>query len=154
MVASDVRPLRDIPLRVTVAGVQVTGEIVSLTPSDMSVVILSPVSELGTCLHVPHFAMYPINWLATYADGTTTAITARGQERREPVGDPCTTTHRDGQRGGGCTRSVQAAGPDWRNGMVEDMPVAVTTGVMTLSEFASLTPLVAAVGKAVAGRLT
>jgi len=85
MVASGVRPLRDIPLRVTVAGVQVTGEIVSLTPSDMSVVILSPVSELGTCLHVPHFAMYPINWLATYADGTTTAITARGQERAESL---------------------------------------------------------------------
>jgi hypothetical protein len=71
-----------LPLRTTVDGVEVTGEIVSLTPNDMRVVIGSPVSGLGTMLHVPHFAMVAKgNWLAT--DGNH--ITERGQQRAEEL---------------------------------------------------------------------
>ena len=47
----ELTPFRNIPIRITVDGVEVTGEVVYLTPNDMSVVISSPVSGLGTGLH-------------------------------------------------------------------------------------------------------
>ena len=67
----DLVPLRNIPVRIVVDGVEVVGEIVSLYPNDMSVVITSPISGLGTDLHVPHFAMASSNWLATFDAGRT-----------------------------------------------------------------------------------
>jgi hypothetical protein len=74
-------PLRDIPVRITVEGQEVAGEITFLTPNNMMVVILTPVTGLGTSLHVPHFAMAPVNWLASLSERTTTAITRRGRSR-------------------------------------------------------------------------
>ena len=73
-----------IPISTVIQGVEVAGEITYLAPNDMSVVILSPVSGLGTSLHVPYFAMERINWLATHEmiDGEKVAVlTERGRER-------------------------------------------------------------------------
>lgn len=76
------KPARGISVRIVVDGVEVTGEIISLTRNDMRVVIQSPVSGLGTVLHVPHFAMVAkTNWLAN--DDNT--ITERGQQRAEDL---------------------------------------------------------------------
>ncbi|CAN5581431.1 hypothetical protein BH23ACI1_BH23ACI1_12400 [soil metagenome] len=47
----------------------------------MVVVLRSPSRAWRTALHVPHFAMYPVNWLATFDDGRTVAITSRGGQR-------------------------------------------------------------------------
>lgn len=78
-----ITPLRNIPVRTIVDGVEVVGEIVAVTPNDMSVVIHSPATGLGTGLHVPHFAMAECNRLATCAGHTTTAMTARGKQQAE-----------------------------------------------------------------------
>jgi hypothetical protein len=70
-----------IPVRITVDGIAVTGEITALCANDMSVVILTPVSGLATGLHVPWFAAgYPQNLLC---DGA--GITKRGRERAESL---------------------------------------------------------------------
>ena len=82
---AEIIPLRNIPIRIIVDGEEVTGEIDCLTPNNMSVVILSPVSGLGTGLHVPAIAMAPVNWLATYTGRTTTAITERGRSRAKDL---------------------------------------------------------------------
>jgi hypothetical protein len=47
----------------------------------MCVVLRSPSGGWRTGLHVPHFAMYPVNWLATFDDERTVAITSRGRRR-------------------------------------------------------------------------
>jgi|SoiMethySBSTD1v2_1073268.scaffolds.fasta_scaffold19116_9 hypothetical protein len=53
-------PSRAIPVRIVVNDIEIAGEIVSLGPWDMSVVIHSPVRDLGTGLHIPWFkAEYP-----------------------------------------------------------------------------------------------
>lgn len=82
---SELRPLRGIPLEIVVDGVAVTGIIDFLWPNDLSVVITShgPGRRNGT--HVPHFAMYPVNWLAQYEGRRTIAITPRGQQRAESL---------------------------------------------------------------------
>jgi hypothetical protein len=73
---------RKIPIRTVVDGVEVEGEIVSLHKNDISVVITSPVTGLGTGLHVPHFAMDQQNWLATSDGGP---LTERGQRKAEEL---------------------------------------------------------------------
>ena len=75
----------NIPVRTVVDGVEITGEIVSLYRNDMSVVITSPVSGLGAGTHVPHFAMVPMNWLATSDGGGASTLTERGQRRAEDL---------------------------------------------------------------------
>jgi hypothetical protein len=79
------RPLRGIPLEITVDGVTVSGFIDFLWVNDLTVVITShgPGRRNGT--HVPHFAMYPMNYLASYEGKRTTAITPRGQQRAESL---------------------------------------------------------------------
>jgi hypothetical protein len=74
------KPLRNIPVRTVVEGVQVVGRIIRLWPNDLEVEITSPVGGLGTELHVPHFAMYRVNWLATWEGRQTKAITKRGEQ--------------------------------------------------------------------------
>ena len=73
--------LRNIPIQIIVEGVEITGAIVSLRYNDMSVVILSPVSGLGTGLHVP--------WLmagsAKYHLANESGITARGILRAQDL---------------------------------------------------------------------
>jgi hypothetical protein len=69
--------LRNIPIQIVVDGVEITGEILFARFNDMSVVIRSPVSGLGTGLHVPWFRYgYP-----QFALATRDALTNRG--RRE-----------------------------------------------------------------------
>ena len=48
-------PEQPIPISIVVEGVTLTGEIVSLSRTDMSVVILSPISGFGTGLHIPWY---------------------------------------------------------------------------------------------------
>ncbi len=82
----DIRPLTNIPVTTVVDGVEIRGIVEALWPNDMIVVITSPVDTLRTRLHVPHFAMYPCNRLATtHASGQTTAMTQRGRERAESL---------------------------------------------------------------------
>jgi hypothetical protein len=71
-------PLRDIPVETIVDGVTVTGIIATLYPNDITVVITSPVSGWESGLHVPHFAMHPASWLATWEGKRAVAITTRG----------------------------------------------------------------------------
>jgi hypothetical protein len=74
-------PLRNVPIHITVEDVAVSGEILTVYPNDMSVIITQPVSGLGTMLHVPAFAMARVNWLATLDGQNTVAVTERGWER-------------------------------------------------------------------------
>jgi hypothetical protein len=76
-------PLRNVPIHMNVDGVTVVGEILTLSPNDMTVVIKEPFSGFGTYLHVPHFAMCAVNWLATFEGRKTTAIL----KRRNPCAD-------------------------------------------------------------------
>jgi hypothetical protein len=67
-------PLRNIPIQIVIDGVKVYGEILSARFNDISVVIHSPVSGLGTGLHVPWFR----NGYPQFALATRTALTERG----------------------------------------------------------------------------
>jgi hypothetical protein len=72
-------PLRNIPISITVDGVEVHGEILSLHPNDISVVITSPVSGLGNAVHIPHRHGAPCR-----VDGwQTKAVTAYGRATAE-----------------------------------------------------------------------
>jgi hypothetical protein len=67
-------PLSHIPIQTVVDGVEISGEILFARFNDMSVVIHSPVSGLGTGLHVPWFRYgYP-----QFALATRDSITERG----------------------------------------------------------------------------
>jgi hypothetical protein len=67
-------PLRNIPIQIVVDGVEITGQILFARFNDMSVVIHSPVSGLGTGLHVPWFRYgYP-----QYALASRASLTERG----------------------------------------------------------------------------
>jgi hypothetical protein len=67
-------PLRNIPIRLVVDGIEITGEILFARFNDISVVIHSPVSGLGTGLHVPWFRYgYP-----QFALATRMGLTERG----------------------------------------------------------------------------
>jgi hypothetical protein len=79
------RPLRGIPLEISVEGVTVTGTIESLYINDLTVVITSHGAGRRNGTHVPSFAMYKVNWLAEYEGHETTAITPRGQQRAESL---------------------------------------------------------------------
>jgi hypothetical protein len=79
---NNLAPLRNIAIAITVEGVRVTGEIVTLYPNDLNVIITSPISGLGTGLHVPHFAM-GAKALATMRGYTTDAINEHGQRQAE-----------------------------------------------------------------------
>ena len=68
-------PLRNIPIAITVDEVEVRGEISTLYPNDITVVIISPVSGLRTGVHIPHFAM------GACAVGTSTGLTPYGRRR-------------------------------------------------------------------------
>ena len=66
--------LRNIPIQIVVDGVEIAGEILFARFNDMSVVIRSPASGLGTGLHVPWFRYgYP-----QFALATRVALTERG----------------------------------------------------------------------------
>lgn len=72
-------PLRNIPIHIVVDGIEITGEILFARFNDMSVVIRSPVSGLGTGLHVPWFRYgYP-----QFALATRLALTERGTREAE-----------------------------------------------------------------------
>ncbi len=75
MIDSDTpEPLRNIPVEIVVDGIAIAGEILFARFNDMSVVIHSPVSGLGTGLHVPWFRYgYP-----QFALATRTGLTERG----------------------------------------------------------------------------
>jgi hypothetical protein len=92
-------PLRDLPIQITVDGVTVSGVITALYPNDIAVEITEPFIDLRTALHVPHFAMYPVNRLATWEGDKTTAITERGRERAEWL-LRCLYAHGRGNPGG------------------------------------------------------
>jgi len=77
------KPLRNIPLEITVDGVKVEGFIDYLYPNDMTVVITSHEAGRRHGTHVPHFTDYPMNRLALSDGKRTTTITPRGQERAE-----------------------------------------------------------------------
>jgi hypothetical protein len=79
------KPIRNIPVSTVVDGVALAGRITVLWPNDMLVVMTAPFPGWGTGLHVPHFAMYPCNWLATYSGERTIAITERGRRRAEDL---------------------------------------------------------------------
>ena len=67
-------PLRNIPIQIVVDGIAITGEVLFARFNDMSVVICSPTSGLGTGLHVPWFRYgYP-----QFALATCDALTDRG----------------------------------------------------------------------------
>lgn len=67
-------PLRNIPIQIVVDGIAITGQVLFARFNDMSVVICSPVSGLGTGLHVPWFRYgYP-----QFALATRDALTDRG----------------------------------------------------------------------------
>jgi hypothetical protein len=72
MIDSDTpEPLRNIPIQIVVDGIEITGEVLFARFNDLSVVIHSPASGLGTGLHVPWFRYgYPQFALAT-RDGLT-----------------------------------------------------------------------------------
>ncbi len=76
-------PLRNVPVRITVDDVVVTGVITSLYPNDMTVEIRSPCRGFSTGLHIPYFLMYRQNWLATYEGEATTTMTECGRARAE-----------------------------------------------------------------------
>lgn len=66
--------LRNIPIRIVDDGIEITGEILFARFNDLSVVIQSPVSGLGTGLHVPWFRYgYP-----QFALATSAGLTERG----------------------------------------------------------------------------
>ena len=72
------RPLRRLPLRITVDGVAVIGTITYLSPSDLIVARHRRTEEM----HVPHFAMVgPMNWYATFEGRQTVAITSLGRRQ-------------------------------------------------------------------------
>jgi len=77
------KPLRNIPLEITVDGVKVEGFIDYLYPNDMTIVITSHEAGRRHATHVPHFADYPMNRLALSDGKRTTTITPREQERAE-----------------------------------------------------------------------
>jgi hypothetical protein len=77
-------PLENIPLCISVNGVEVTGTILSLFPNDIEVAIASTGKHKG--LHVPYFAMYEQNRFATTDRlGNTAGITERGRQRAEEL---------------------------------------------------------------------
>jgi hypothetical protein len=84
-ISSNLIPLKNITVTTVADGVELSGVITAVRPNEMSVVITSPVAGLGTDLHVPHFAMYPGNWLATDDGHRTRALTERGQRRAEDL---------------------------------------------------------------------
>lgn len=66
--------LRNIPITIVVDDIEISGEILFARFNDMSVVIHSPVSGLGTGLHVPWFRYgYP-----QFALATRNGLTERG----------------------------------------------------------------------------
>ena len=75
--ASEFIPLRDIPISIVVDEVVVQGEVESLIPADMSVVITAPATGLGALVHVPYLAM-GAHALATYSGRQTRSITPHG----------------------------------------------------------------------------
>jgi len=76
-------PERNLLIQLDIDGVVVVGEILRLSPNDIEVEIKAPFSGFRTRLHVPHFAMYEVNWLATCDRRETTSLTERGRERAE-----------------------------------------------------------------------
>ena len=82
---TNLTPLHDIPVTTAQDGIEIRGVVQALWPNDMIVVITSPVSGLKADLHVPHFAMYRCNWLATFSGGRTIAMTDRGRQRAESL---------------------------------------------------------------------
>ena len=74
--------LTNIPLEISVNGTTVTGFIDFVCATDLAVVITSHGAGRRNSTHVPHFAMYPVNWLAR-TEGEQTTITPRGQQRAE-----------------------------------------------------------------------
>lgn len=83
---TNITPLTNIPVTTVVDGVEIRGVVEAVWPNDMVVVITSPVDTLRTFLHVPSFAMYPCNRLATTcATGRTIAMTERGRQRAESL---------------------------------------------------------------------
>jgi hypothetical protein len=85
MAHTKIIPLRDVPFEISVDGVTLKGRILWLYPNDIEVEILEPFNGLRTGVHVPYFAMYPVNRLATTVAGHTTALTTRGRERAEQL---------------------------------------------------------------------
>ena len=115
----EITPLRNIPIRITVDDRIVVGEIIAVWPNDMVVEIAQAISgrKLRTSLHVPHFAMHRINWLATMdKELRTTALTERGRERAKSLllelYDRC--------RGKGTGWGIDVLGPDGWKRLEED----------------------------------
>jgi hypothetical protein len=78
---NEIIPLRNQSIQTSVDGVTVVGGIPYLAPNGMIVEIKEPFSGFKTSLHVPAFAMYELNWLATMEGRGTTGITERGRQR-------------------------------------------------------------------------
>jgi len=76
--------LTNIPLEISVNGTAVTGFIDFVCWTDLVVVITSHRAGRRNSTHVPHFAMYRVNWLAR-REGSRTTITPRGQHRAESL---------------------------------------------------------------------
>jgi hypothetical protein len=75
MIDSDTpEPLRNIPVQIVVDGIEITGEVLFARFNDMAVVIHSPVSGLGTGLHVPWFRY----GYSQFALATRATLTERG----------------------------------------------------------------------------
>jgi hypothetical protein len=69
-----------IRVHVTVDGTTVAGHVVSLYPNDITIEIDEPFSGFRSSLHVPAFAMYEMNRLASMDGGR---LTERGRSRAE-----------------------------------------------------------------------
>ena len=67
-------PLRNVPIQIVVDGIEIKGQILFARFNDISVVIQSPVSGLGTGLHVPWFR----NGYPQFALATRVGLTERG----------------------------------------------------------------------------
>jgi tetratricopeptide (TPR) repeat protein len=67
-------------LQIEVDGVQVSGEIVSLYPNDISIQMTNPKAEGTKGTHVPHFQMHRSQWLAMPEGDIMERITPRGLE--------------------------------------------------------------------------
>jgi hypothetical protein len=78
-------PLRNHRIQLTIDGVEVIGEILYLAPNDIEIEIKAPFSGFKSGLHVPYFAMYESNWLATMVARRTEVMTDRGRQKAEEL---------------------------------------------------------------------
>lgn len=104
--SSTPEPLRNIPIAIVVDGIDVTGEILFARFNDLTIVIRSPVSGLGTGLHVP----WSHSGFPQFALATKTGLTERGTREAKWL----LRTLFDYSRGRRSGWNISRVGPDGR----------------------------------------